>query len=114
MSIRNHAFGHPPMGDTLKTVSTITPVPPGGTLTFPAEVPSERLAAVPAAAENRALGILLNDARAGRPVHVEHIPARAGCEAPWPQGVPAQVIDAFAARGIPAPWTHQAAAAAYG
>ena len=62
-------------------------------------------------AENRALGILLDDARAGRPVHVEHIPARAGREVPWPQWVPAEVIGAFAARGIRAPWSHQAQAA---
>ena len=41
----------------------------------------------PARTENRALGILLDDARAGRPVHVEHIPARAGREVPWPQWV---------------------------
>ena len=65
----------------------------------------------PARAENRALGILLDDARAGRPVHVEHIPARAGREVPWPQWVPAEVIGAFAARGIRAPWSHQAQAA---
>ncbi len=65
----------------------------------------------PARTENRALGILLDDARAGRPVHVEHIPARAGREVPWPQWVPAEVIGAFAARGIRAPWSHQAQAA---
>jgi DEAD/DEAH box helicase domain-containing protein len=76
-------------------VSTITPVPPAD-------------AAGPPAAENRALGILLDDERAGRPVHVEHIPARAGREVPWPPWVPAEVIGAFAARGIDAPWSHQA------
>jgi DEAD/DEAH box helicase domain-containing protein len=62
-------------------------------------------------AENRALGILLGDARAGRPVHVEHIPARAGREVPWPQWVPAEITGAFAARGVRAPWSHQALAA---
>jgi DEAD/DEAH box helicase domain-containing protein len=76
-------------------VSTITPVPPAD-------------AAGPPAAENRALGILLDDERAGRPVHVEHIPARAGREVPWPPWVPAEVIGALAARGIDAPWSHQA------
>jgi DEAD/DEAH box helicase domain-containing protein len=76
-------------------VSTITPVPPAD-------------AAGPPAAENRALGILLDDERAGRPVHVEHIPARAGREVPWPPWVPAEVISAFAARGIDVPWSHQA------
>jgi len=64
-----------------------------------------------AGAQNRALDILLDDARAGRPVHVEHIPARPGREVPWPQWVPAEVMDAFAARGIHAPWSHQALAA---
>jgi DEAD/DEAH box helicase domain-containing protein len=62
-------------------------------------------------AENRALGILLDQTQAGRPVHVEHIPARAGREVPWPSWVPAEVTGAFAARGISAPWSHQAEAA---
>jgi DEAD/DEAH box helicase domain-containing protein len=67
----------------------------------------------PAEGENRALGILLGDTRAGRPVHVEHIPARAGSEVPWPPWVPAEIVGAFAARGISAPWTHQALAASH-
>ncbi len=113
MSIRNHALGHPHRGDTRKiseyrragchteeAVSTLTPLPPAG----PA-------ALAPGGAENRALGILLDDPRAGRPVHVEHIPARPGREVPWPQWVPAEVMSAFAARGIRAPWSHQALAA---
>ncbi len=83
-------------------MSTITPVPP----VFPAELP-------PGHPDNRALGILLDDARAGRPVHVEHIPARAGHQVPWPSWVPAEVIGAFTARGISAPWSHQAAAASH-
>jgi DEAD/DEAH box helicase domain-containing protein len=68
---------------------------------------------MPAGTGNRALGILLDEARSGRPVHVAHIPARAGREVAWPQWVPAEVIDAFAARGIGAPWIHQAAAASH-
>ncbi|MBV9204959.1 MAG: DUF1998 domain-containing protein [Actinobacteria bacterium] len=89
-------------------MSTITPLPAG-----PPAFPAEPGAARPGAdrAQNRALGILLRDARCGRPVHVEHIPARPGREAPWPQWVPAGIIEAFAARGIHAPWTHQATAA---
>jgi len=67
----------------------------------------------PAGAENRALSILIDGARAGRPVHVEHIPARAGREVPWPRWVPAEIIDAFARRGVQAPWSHQAAAACH-
>jgi DEAD/DEAH box helicase domain-containing protein len=46
-------------------------------------------------------------------MHIEHIPARPGRSAPWPGWVPAQLIDVFAARGIAAPWTHQAAAASH-
>jgi DEAD/DEAH box helicase domain-containing protein len=69
---------------------------------------------VPAArAENRALGILLGDTHAGRPVHVEHIPAREAREVPWPEWVPAEVIGALAERGIRAPWSHQASAACH-
>ncbi len=78
---------------------------------FPAGLPAGPAAIMPGRAENRALGILLDDPRAGRPVHVEHIPARAGREVPWPQWVPAEIIGAFARRGISAPWTHQSAAA---
>ena len=75
-------------------MATLTPIPP----------------AHPAAG-NRALDILLGDPRAGRPVHVEHIPARTGREVPWPAWVPAEVTGAFAGRGIRAPWSHQAQAA---
>ena len=77
-------------------MSTITPLPP-----VPAGAP----------AQNRALGVLLDDTRAGRPVHVEHLPARPGREVPWPGWVPAEVIGALADRGVRAPWSHQAAAA---
>src|SRR6476469_3776887 len=92
-------------------VSTLTPLPPAlppADPVMPAAVP----AGVPAdGAGNRALGILLDDPGAGRPVHVEHIPARAGQQVPWPSWVPAPVAEALAARGIRAPWTHQALAA---
>ena len=90
---------------SLPTAGSPPPVPPGA----PAEPP----AAEPPGAGNRALGILLGDARAGRPVHVEHIPARAGREVPWPSWAPAEVIGAFADRGIHAPWSHQAEVACH-
>jgi DEAD/DEAH box helicase domain-containing protein len=64
-----------------------------------------------ALADNRALVILLQTVRAGRPVHVEYIPARSGRAAPWPEWAPAVLVDAFAARGIRAPWSHQVTAA---
>ena len=92
-------------------VSTLTPLPPAlppADPVMPAAVP----AGIPAdGTGNRALGILLDDPGAGRPVHVEHIPARAGREVPWPSWVPAPVAEAFAGRGIRAPWIHQALAA---
>ena len=102
MSIRNHAFEHPPTGDTLRNLC------PPSRPCRPADP-----AAGTQATGNRALGILLDDARAGRPVHVEHIPARAGCEVPWPPWVPAGIISALAARGIAAPWSHQAEVACH-
>src|SRR2546423_14968671 len=86
---------------TERAVSTLTPLPAAGPV---------RHGPGPGA-ENRALGILLDETQAGRPVHVEHIPAGPGMEVPWPSWVPAEVTGAFAARGIRAPWSHQAQAA---
>ena len=92
-------------------MSTIIPVPPAdpaaGLLT------AEPSATHTQAAENRALGVLLDDTRAGHPVHVEHIPARTGREVPWPPWVPAEITSAFADRGIHAPWSHQAEVACH-
>ncbi len=67
----------------------------------------------PSVPPGRALGILLGNAHAGRPVHVEHIPARPAREVPWPDWVPAEVTAALAGRGIRAPWSHQATAACH-
>ncbi len=47
----------------------------------------------------------------GRLTHLERLPERAGRSVPWPEWVPAELITAFAAAGIPAPWAHQAEAA---
>jgi DEAD/DEAH box helicase domain-containing protein len=44
---------------------------------------------------------------------VEHIPARAGRQVPWPPWVPAEIISAFTGRGIHAPWSHQAEVACH-
>ncbi|HEY7920056.1 MAG TPA: DEAD/DEAH box helicase [Streptosporangiaceae bacterium] len=46
-------------------------------------------------------------------IHVEYIPAREGQPAAWPGWVPAEVTDAFARRGVAAPWAHQAAMASH-
>jgi len=43
--------------------------------------------------------------------HVRRLPAREGVRAAWPDWLPAPVVDAFAAAGIPRPWEHQAVAA---
>jgi DEAD/DEAH box helicase domain-containing protein len=79
-------------------VSTITPLPP-----VAPSIPTE----------NRALGVLLDETLAGRPVHVEHLPSRPGREAPWPPWVPDALTGALAGRGIRAPWSHQAEAACH-
>ena len=93
-------------------MSTITSVPPL-TEGSPPAVPAGPPAAGPPVAENRALGILLEGAHAGRPVHVEHIPARTGREVSWPPWVPAEIVSVFADRGIHAPWSHQAEVACH-
>ncbi|MDG4763393.1 DEAD/DEAH box helicase [Solwaraspora sp. WMMD406] len=43
--------------------------------------------------------------------HVRRLPARPGATAPWPDWVPEELRAAFVARGVPAPWRHQARAA---
>jgi DEAD/DEAH box helicase domain-containing protein len=64
-----------------------------------------------ALADNRALVILLETVRAGRPVHVEYLPGRSGQAGDWPEWVPRALLDAWGARGIRAPWSHQVIAA---
>jgi DEAD/DEAH box helicase domain-containing protein len=95
-------------------VPTSTPIPHAGpaaestTDRAPAEY---RFSGDPAG--NRAIDVLLNAAPPGSPVHVEHIPARAGRHAPWPEWVPERITEVFLERGIQAPWSHQAAAASH-
>src|SRR5690606_23807009 len=43
--------------------------------------------------------------------HVEHLPARTGTPADWPDWVPDPLRAALAARGVTRPWAHQARAA---
>src|SRR5487761_1113815 len=59
-----------------------------------------------------ALSVLRAAQHAGELVHLEHIPGRAGQTTSWPDSVRADVAAALAARGVEAPWTHQAQAAA--
>lgn len=39
--------------------------------------------------------------------HVKHLPERSARTAEWPSWVPAEVVDAYAARGVREPWVHQ-------
>src|SRR5215472_18472055 len=99
---------HTDMAVSILSSPPLAPLPPAG---LPPAGPVMPEPVAVAGAENRALGILLDDPGAGRPVHVEHIPARDGRQVPWPSWVPTPVTEAFAARGIGAPWCHQALAA---
>jgi DEAD/DEAH box helicase domain-containing protein len=54
---------------------------------------------------------LLRRLRSDAVTHVERVPASAGESTPWPDWVPAPLREAFAARGVTAPWRHQAEAA---
>src|SRR3984885_8369944 len=62
--------------------------------------------------ESAALAVLRAAQRAGELVHLERIPGQLGQSACWPGSVRGEVAAALAARGIKAPWTHQAEAAA--
>jgi DEAD/DEAH box helicase domain-containing protein len=79
-------------------VAIVTPAPPG--------------AAAGARADAAALAVLRAAQHAGELVHLEHIPGREGETTSWPDSIRPEVIAAMAARGITAPWTHQAEAAA--
>ncbi|MGE5135652.1 MAG: DEAD/DEAH box helicase [Gemmatimonadota bacterium] len=63
------------------------------------------------AAGAAAARILGRGARSGRLVHAEHIEARPGRVAAWPDWAPETLITALAASGMPHPWAHQAAMA---
>jgi DEAD/DEAH box helicase domain-containing protein len=62
--------------------------------------------------DSSALAVLRAAQRAGELVHLEHLPGQPGQPACWPDTVRPEVAAALAARGIAAPWTHQARAAA--
>jgi DEAD/DEAH box helicase domain-containing protein len=61
--------------------------------------------------ENVALDILRGSQRAGELVHLEYIPGEDGRTTSWPDSIRPDVAAALAARGVTAPWTHQAQAA---
>jgi len=55
--------------------------------------------------------MLGDGARSGKLTHLEHVPASAGRRVDWPVWAAPEVVKAFEAAGVPAPWAHQAAAA---
>ncbi|MDP3711676.1 MAG: DEAD/DEAH box helicase [Mycobacteriales bacterium] len=55
--------------------------------------------------------LLLDPAQRDKVTHVEHVPAREGRRAPWPEWVPQLLRDRLALAGVPSPWEHQAVAA---
>src|SRR3954471_6019042 len=55
--------------------------------------------------------LTLADGRADRLTHLEVLPARDGERVPWPEWVPADLVDAWQARGVSLPWRHQVEAA---
>jgi DEAD/DEAH box helicase domain-containing protein len=65
-------------------------------------------------ASGRAFAALGGPSGSGEPdpvTHVEQVPARAGRTASWPSWAPPVVVEAFGARGVALPWTHQIEAA---
>jgi DEAD/DEAH box helicase domain-containing protein len=62
--------------------------------------------------DSLALAVVRAAQRAGELVHTEHLPGQPGQTTRWPDSVRPEVAAALAARGIAAPWTHQAHAAA--
>jgi DEAD/DEAH box helicase domain-containing protein len=79
-------------------VTIVTPVPLAAT----AETREDSIA----------LKVLRSAQHAMELVHLEHIPGREGQTTSWPDSIRREVADALAAKGINAPWTHQARAAA--
>ncbi len=59
----------------------------------------------------KAARLLADRARGGELTHVEHIPARDGRAADWPDWVPSLVTARFEQAGVMAPWEHQVAVA---
>ncbi|MBW8482921.1 DEAD/DEAH box helicase [Actinomadura parmotrematis] len=55
--------------------------------------------------------LLAGPSRRDRITHLEHVPARQGRRASWPEWVPELLVRRLAAAGVEAPWEHQAAAA---
>jgi ATP-dependent helicase YprA (DUF1998 family) len=59
----------------------------------------------------RAFVARLSHGREDRLVHLAELPPREAVVAPWPAWLPSDVREAYARRGIAAPWSHQVQAA---
>ncbi|EYR63062.1 DEAD/DEAH box helicase [Actinotalea ferrariae CF5-4] len=60
----------------------------------------------------RLLDVLLaGGRRADRATHVEHLPARVGRTAPWPDWADARLVAGYRSLGVAEPWEHQLVAA---
>ena len=55
--------------------------------------------------------LVRDPSRAERVTHVEHVAARVGRRAAWPEWTPQLLVDRLGHLGVAAPWEHQAAAA---
>ncbi|HET9081317.1 MAG TPA: DEAD/DEAH box helicase [Trebonia sp.] len=62
--------------------------------------------------DSTALAVLRAAQRAGELVHLTHLPGQQDQSTSWPETVHPQIAAALTARGVGAPWTHQAQAAA--
>ncbi len=80
---------------------------------MPALPPPPVADAVPAGGADacRLAALLRDPRRRERVTHVEHVRARDGRTADWPQWAPELLVSRLALAGVPAPWTHQVEAA---
>ena len=84
---------------------TVKLAPPGSPPARPAAVPA---ATAPGTAQ---AAILRRGADSGRLTHLQHIPARRGRRAQWPDWLPPELSLALSQSGAGRPWAHQARAA---
>ena len=108
MSIRNHASGHPPTDDTLKTCVDHHPGSPGRTCMLRPDPAGPAIPARPRTAPWASCSTTRG--RAARCTSSTSRPGRAG-RCPGRRGCPPRSPAPSPARGIRAPWSHQAHAA---
>lgn len=77
----------------------------------PEASPEQADGAAPSWATGLLQRLTTDQGRDDRLTHLEELPARAARPVDWPGWVPADVREAYAARGVVRPWAHQVAAA---